>query len=120
MTPKEKQICQTASPELYAMDIAILCKCELQEVYRAVRKFNLVTKKFAPGLTKAQQDKVRELASPTTGLRSLSRATGATERVIELFMNKNNLPRKRHHPPTQPVKSGKDVFCWEDFENGLF
>ncbi len=119
-TEIEQRIIEAAKPDLYAADIAANLSLDVQHVYRTVRKYGLTIKTFSQGLTYDQQQTVIRMASPETGVRHIARVIGATDRKVDTFMTKFNLPRKRQKESREPVQSGKDVFCWEDYENRLF
>jgi hypothetical protein len=119
-TEIEQRIIEAAKPDLYAADIAANLSLDVQHVYRTVRKYGLTIKTFSQGLTYDQQQTVIRMASPETGVRHIARVIGSTDRKVDIFMTKFNLPRKRQKEQSQPVKSGKDVFCWEDYENRLY
>lgn len=108
ISEKEQRIIDNASPELYAIDIAVNANVSLQSVYRAVRKFNLQIKKFKNDLTDEQKDIIRSMASPQTGVKAIRDVIGCTRFQIECFLDEEGLPRKRSKSLHKEIPMGRN------------
>lgn len=94
-SPTEQAIINAAKPELHAIDISIAAEVSLQSVYRCVRKYGLIIKKFKNDLTEDQKETIRAMASPETGVKAIREVIGCTRFQIECFLEEEGLPKKR-------------------------
>ena len=121
VTELEQRVIDTANHRLTANEVAKLADTTRESVYRIAIKYGLKIKLVRLSLTPKQEDKLRSLASYQLSIKDLEKKTGISKWKVTKFLNDNSLPRKEiGYQIPEPVKSGKDVFCWEDYENRLF
>lgn len=121
LTPNERRILETYSPNLSAVELAELAHTNVQCVYRSMRKFNLQVKLFKVYLTEEQKQQIRELAKPHIGVKWLSEQVNATRNRVHEFLNAEGLPYKRAAAKAEAVTDeSKHFFCWEDFGNTVY
>lgn len=120
LTPTEKRILTAAKPELSAYQIADELNLHPQEIYRAVRKFNLIISPHKQVLSDEQKQEIRELASPELGAAEIARKVKSTKSRVMCFLEKENLPRKTNAVLRDYPKIGSAYFDWRDFGNSIF
>lgn len=91
----EKRILAVASPELCAQDIALAAYVTAQDVYRCVKKYGVEIRRFKIELTTEQEEQIRAMASPETGLKEISETVGCTRYQAKCFLEEEGLPRRR-------------------------
>lgn len=121
LTPNEKRVLESYSPNLTAVELAELAHTNVQSVYRAMRKFKLEVKLFKVYLTEEQKQQIRELARPDIGVKWLSEQVNGTRHRVHEFLTAEGLPFKRAFTNAQAVPDeSKKFFCWEDFGNTVY